>query len=116
MRSVTRIAAAGLIAVAAAAEGAQIDCERPEAPLVPPGSLATESEIAGAGAAVRAYIAAAQDYLACLEEKEASYGDAITDAEQSLIDAIYNATVEAMEGAAADYNASVQAFRAREDG
>lgn len=115
MNSIVRIAAGLLLGSAAAAQAAEIECERPEAPVVPDGTMATEAQIADAGVAVRAYITSAQGYLACLERKEAGYGEDIEDAEQALIDMIYNATVEAMESAAADYNEAVRAFRARED-
>ena len=116
MNILVRIAAAALLGTAVAAQAAEVDCDRPEAPDVPDGATATEGEIVEAGEAVRGYIASAQDFLACLEEKEASYGDDIDASEQALVDAIYNATVEAMNTAAADYNEAVRAFRAREDG
>ena len=91
-------------------------CVRPEAPRVPDGATATEDELAAAGNAVRAFIDQSQTYLACLEEKEASYGDDITASQQALINAIYNAGVAAMQAAADDYNSAVRLHRAREDG
>jgi hypothetical protein len=96
----------------AAADG----CDRPEPPVVPEGATATEDELAAAGSAVRVFISDSQTYLACLEEKEAAYGEEITDAQQALINAIYNSGVEAMEAAAAAYNGAVEAYRGRADG
>ena len=108
------IAALGLGPVTALA--AADDCGRPEPPVVPDGATATEEELGAAGSAVRAFISDSQTYLACLEDKEAAYGEDITPAQQALIDAIYNSGVEAMEAAAAAYNAAVRAYREREDG
>lgn len=116
MRFIVRLALWALLCTTATAQAAQIDCAKPEVPVVPDGATATEADLAEAGAAVRTFIEAGQGYLACLEEKEAAYGDAITAEQQSLINAIYNATVETMETAAAQYNEAIGIFRAREDG
>ena len=82
--------------------------------MTPPAASAPVGNVAHGGG--NGYDGAVNGATDRMEIVRAGYGDAITDAQQSLIDAIYNATVEAMEGAAAEYNAALQAFRARQDG
>lgn len=112
-----RLRTAVLAALIAAPSGAMAadDCDRPEPPVVPDGATATEDELATAGSDVRSFVGASQDYLVCLEAKEAGYGADITPAQQALVNAVYNAGVEAMEAAAGAYNEAVRAHRARED-
>ena len=112
-----RLRTAVLAAFIAAPAGALAadDCDRPEPPAVPDGASATQDELATAGSDVRTFVAASQDFLAYLEAKEAGYGAEITPAQQALVNAVYNAGVEAMETAAGAYNEAVRAYRARED-
>lgn len=113
----TRLRAAFLAALIAAPAGvlAADECDRPEPPIVPDGATATQEQLATAGSDVRAFVASSQDYLACLEAKEAGYGKDITPVQQALVNAVYNAGVEAMEAAAGAYNEAVRAYRARDE-
>lgn len=90
-------------------------CTQPEAPTVPDGATAAMEEMADAGAAVRAFVSGTQDYLACLERKEAAYGDDITPAQQAVIVAIYNRSVDAMQSTAEQFNTELGEYRAREE-
>lgn len=113
----TKLRVAVLAALIAAPAGvlAADECDRPEPPVVPDGATATQDELATAGSEVRAFVAASQDYLACLEAKEADYGEDITPVQQALVNAVYNAGVEAMETAAGAYNEAVRAYRAQDE-
>lgn len=107
----------GLLMCALGAQAEMGDCEAPGmAPDVPDGAEAAESELAEASGAVRAYVASTQDYLACLEEHEASLGEEITEEVQAEIVATYNAAVEAMQAVAENFNEQVRRFRERDEG
>lgn len=90
------------------------DCEAPgAAPEVPDGAEAAEDALAEASGEVRAFVAETQEYLACLEEHEASFGEEITEEVQAEIVATYNAAVEVMQEVAENFNEQVRRFRER---
>ena len=95
---------------AAAAELAQ-SCTRPAEPTIPDGATADQEAMATAGSDVRAFVSDTQDYLKCIEGKEQGYGEEITQAQQAVINAIYNAGVDAMKGAADEFNTQLDAYR-----
>lgn len=106
----------GLLVGALGAQADMGDCEAPGmAPEVPDGAQAAESDLAQASGEVRAYVARTQDYLACLEEHEASFGEEITEEVQAEIVATYNAAVEAMQAVAENFNEQVRRFRERSE-
>ncbi|MCC5873067.1 MAG: hypothetical protein JJU22_11775 [Gammaproteobacteria bacterium] len=93
------------------------DCEAPGAsPTVPDGAVAAEEALAEASGEVRGFVAKTQDYLACLEAREAELGADITDEMQTEIVTTYNAAVETMQEVAENFNEQVRRFREREDG
>jgi vacuolar-type H+-ATPase subunit H len=62
-------------------------------------------------------------YLECIVEEEKQARESISDMEpedeqerEDMLNKKYNAAVDEMERVAAQFNAEVQAFRAREDG
>lgn len=72
---------------------------------------------------VKTYVAAMEVYLECIVDEEkaaiASMQDIQPEDEQQRADAMnkkYNAAVDEMERLAAQFNAEVQAYKAREDG
>ena len=66
------------------------------------------------GATVRAYILDMNDSLACLDEKEAALGAAITGEDKALINAVYNQGVEQMQIIAKGYNDQLDVFEYRQ--
>ncbi|MCC5885266.1 MAG: hypothetical protein JJT88_02410 [Gammaproteobacteria bacterium] len=93
------------------------DCEPPGAsPTVPDGAVAAEEALAEASGEVRGFVARTQDYLACLEAREAELGADITARAQSEIVTTYNAAVETMQEVAENFNEQVRRFRERDDG
>jgi hypothetical protein len=89
------------------------ECTQLQAPTVPDGTTAQMEEMSDAGTAVRDFVSRTQDYLACLEGKEAAYGEDITPAQQAVIVAIYNQSVDAMQSTAERFNTALEDFRAR---
>jgi hypothetical protein len=67
MKNLTTIAAA-LILFALPAFG--LACEYPERPALPDGNVAAKEDMIAAQAAVKAFIAAVDEYLDCIEQEE----------------------------------------------
>jgi hypothetical protein len=98
-------------------------CDYPERVLIPNGNTASKEEMVEGQRGVKRYVADMEIYLECIVEEEKQARDAIPDlqpeAEQEREDMLtkkYNAAVDEMERVAAQFNAEVQAFRARDDG
>ncbi|TVS18694.1 MAG: hypothetical protein EA417_02565 [Gammaproteobacteria bacterium] len=107
----------GLVLVGAlGAHAGMGDCEPPgEPPNVPDGAVAAEELLAEASGEVRNYVAETQEYLACLEARETSLGEDITDEQRADIVNTYNAAVESMQAVADNFNEQVRRYRERLD-
>ncbi|MEQ8858089.1 MAG: hypothetical protein RIC56_05535 [Pseudomonadales bacterium] len=112
--------AVGVLAVGVLAGGgvraAELEiahCRFPEAPVVPDGADASESEMGQAGAEVREYVSGVQSSLECLSAAETAMGDEITEEQQAQVVAIYNQGVDQMNAVAQRYNEQVRAFKER---
>ncbi len=106
-----------LLAGALSAYGAMGDCEPPGTPPgVPDGAIAPEEELQQASGEVQNYVAETQDFLACLEARERSLGEDITDEQRADIVTTYNAAVESMQALADDFNEQVRRYREQLDG
>lgn len=109
----------GVLAFALAAGGvsaAELEishCRFPEAPVVPEGADASESEMGQAGAQVREYVAAIQSSLECLTAAETAMGDEITEEQQAQLVTVYNMGVDQMNAVAQRYNEQVREFKER---
>lgn len=79
-------------------------CEQGDPPILPDGATASEGEMAGAVKQVKAYIAATEEYQACLTA-EGKRGK--MDIES------YNKSTERMEKLAANFNKQLKAFKSR---
>ena len=95
------------------------DCEKPERPVIPDGSTATEAELVEA----QGFFAKNEAYRNCLDEKinslKASHEDApdeekaaIAKMHESMTSA-YNAAVDAEHDVGEEFNAAVRAFKAK---
>lgn len=98
-------------------------CEYPDRVLVPNGNTATKSDMVEGQRGVKSYVAAMEVYLDCIVEEEKtareSMGNLEADQEQEREDMLnkkYNAAVDEMERLAAQFNAEVQAYKAKDDG
>ena len=95
-------------------------CDYPNRVLIPNGNTATKDEMIAGQAGVKTYVADMEIYLACIQEEEKAARETMTDLqpedEQEREDALnkkYNAAVDEMERVAAQFNAEVQAYRAK---
>lgn len=79
-------------------------CEQGEPPALPDGSTATEAQMADAVKAVKSYIAATEEYQACLTA-EGKRGKMDVEG--------YNKSTERMEKLAANFNKQLKAFKSR---
>lgn len=79
-------------------------CEQGEPPTLPDGATATEGQMADAVKAVKAYIAATEEYQACLTA-EGKRGKMDVEG--------YNKSTERMEKLAANFNKQLKAFKSR---
>ena len=91
--------------------------------MIPNGGTATKEDMLEGQREVKAYVAAMEVYLECIVEEEKTARAAIEDLqpeqEQQREEALnkkYNAAVDEMERVAAQFNAEVQAYRAKDQG
>ena len=103
------------------AAGTALACDYPARILIPNGNTATKEDMIEGQRGVKQYVSAMEIYLQCIIEEEKQAREAIPDLqpedEQDREDALnkkYNAAVDEMERVAAQFNAEVQAYRARE--
>ena len=86
------------------------DCAMPTEPELPDGASASQADMVEAQKGVKAFIAAGEEYIACLTALEAG----TEDAEQKLaVVAAHNQMVDSMEQVAARFNEQIRAFRAQ---
>lgn len=100
------LAALSLVSAGAAA------CETPSMVDVPDGETATTEEMLQARDQVSEYVAAMDEYLACVnEELEAAGGDDTPDEYRALMIQRHNSAVSEMEAVAGAFNEQLRAFR-----
>jgi hypothetical protein len=97
------------LALAATAANA---CETPSMVDVPEGATATTEQMMRAREDVTRYVAAMEEYLACVNEELETEGDNAPDEFRALMIQRYNAAVSEMETVAAAFNEQLRAFRA----
>lgn len=91
-------------------------CEYPSGISIPSGATATEAEMQAANQAVRAYMAAVESYLACLDEEEKALGEAVTEEQKRVHVRRHNAAVDELNAVAGRYNEQVQLFNRKKAG
>ena len=103
--------------------GQAFACDYPERVMIPNGNTATKEEMIAGQRSVKEYVTNMDVYLECIVEEEKQAREAIADLQpeveqerEDMLNKKYNAAVDEMERLAAQFNAEVQAFRAREDG
>lgn len=101
------------ILAVSAAPLAQAACEYPANVKIPNGSTATQEDISAANTAVKKYLGDLEAYMDCLDAEVAALPvDQQTPETKALHVKRYNAAVDAMEQAAASFNAELKAFKA----
>ena len=103
--------------------GQAFACDYPDRVMIPNGNTATKEEMIAGQRGVKEYVANMEIYLDCIIEEEKQARETLTDLQpeveqerEDMLNKKYNAAVDEMERLAAQFNAEVQAFRAREDG
>ncbi len=93
-------------------------CEYPVSADIPNGSTATRDEMLAGQQAVKDYIAAMEEYLACIEEEEQTTLETLPDLSdedrvnrERALTMKHNAAVEEMELVAARFNEEVRIYR-----
>lgn len=79
--------------------------------VVPNGATATKEEMIAAQGNVKTYVQEVENYLACLDQKQANAGDEQTEEQQAIYSLRYNAAVDAMETVADQFNAALGDYK-----
>jgi hypothetical protein len=79
---------------------------------IPDGATATEPDLLQAQEAVRAYLAAMQDYLVCVQEEQTATGENAPTEYKALMVKRQHAAIDEMEAVAALFNEQLAAYRA----
>jgi hypothetical protein len=97
-----------------------IACDYPARADVPNGAMASKDEMLDGQRSVKAYMAAMDEYLACIDQEEKDAVAALTEpsddelaSREAAITKKYNAAVEEMELTAARFNEEVRAYNAQ---
>lgn len=90
-------------------------CEYPRAPAVPNGELADKQQMREANQSVRAYLAKAEAYLACLQAMESDPKQPLPKRQAEINIARHNAAVDEMHRVTDAYNVAVRTFKARQN-
>lgn len=112
------VAAIGMLLVTPAV----FACDYPQQVDIPSGESATREQMIESQRAVKDYVATMEEYLDCLVEEEkaarAEMEELSAEDEQlreDMLNKKYNAAVDEMERVAAQFNAEVQAYKARSE-
>ena len=88
-------------------------CTYPDAPTIPNGRKASEEEMLEAQSALKAFLAAGEEYTSCLQGVEASWGEEATDEQRAVMVIFYNKAVDEMHAVGDMFNAAVRAYKGR---
>jgi hypothetical protein len=100
-------------AMQARAKEVNASCDYPEKPTIPEGRNSTEEEMLQAQSRMKAFIADGNDYIACLDKLEASWGEDADDNDHALIVVLHNKAVDDMQSVADLFNTAVRAFKGK---
>lgn len=87
-------------------------CESPTVVNIPDGKSSTMEQMLAAQAQVKAYQAAMNEFLACIDAEVTAQGENAPAEFTSLMDARHNAAIAEMEAVAAAFNEQIRAYRA----
>jgi hypothetical protein len=108
-----RVLTSGLLAAIASGFGvAAWACENPAVVTIPDGKSSTMEQMLAAQAQVKAYQAAMNEFLACIDSELEAEGEQAPEDFKSLMVSRHNAAVAEMEGVAAAFNDQIKAYRA----
>jgi len=101
-----------LAALATCCAFAAAACETPAMIPIPDGKSATMEQLLGAQAQVKTYMAAMNDYLACIDAEAAGKGEDAPEQFKTMMVTRHNSAVTEMESVAAAFNDQVKAYKA----
>jgi hypothetical protein len=108
-----RLLTSGLVVVVASGYAfAAAACDNPAAIAIPDGKASTMEQMLASQAEVKAYQAAMNEFLACIDSELEAQGEQAPEDFKSLMVARHNAAVAEMEGVAAAFNDQIKAYRA----
>lgn len=87
-------------------------CENPTVVPIPDGKTSTMDQLLAAQAQVKTYMAAMEQYLACIDNEMQAKGDDATAEYKSLMVNRHNTAVSEMESVAGAFNEQIQAYKA----
>ena len=120
MKLIPRYLIVGVTAVvfslAAQAQDDPSQCEKPSVPTNIPsdGASATQEEMSSSQASMQEYADQATEYMNCLKNVAANWGEDVGEEAQEELVAMHNAMVTELEEAAERFNAAVRAFKEAE--
>ena len=89
------------------------NCTRPQRPSLPNGDETNEQELIQSKQILQNYLAASDNYLACLKAHEKGFGDEIDPALKAAIIFEHNAVVDEMYLAGDEFNIALRKFGRR---
>ena len=117
-RSLVLTIAAAIVAISPAA----LACDYPKRVDIPNGVTASKDEMLAGQRAVKDYMVAMENYLACIEQQEEATLTTMSDiteeeraARSSNLTKKHNAAIEEMELTAARFNEAVRAYKAQSE-
>lgn len=90
-------------------------CDYPRSPPIPSGETASEDVMRDAQKNVRAFLAAAEEYLDCLTAIEKERGEPLPPRQAEINVSRYNAMVDEMHRVSDEYNVAVRIFKSRQE-
>jgi hypothetical protein len=100
-----------LLALAACCVTPAFACENPTVAVVPDGTKATMDQLLEAQAQVKTYMAAMEEYIACLDDAVTAAGEEAPAEFKAMMVNRHNIAVGEMEAVAARFNDQVKAYK-----
>ena len=101
-----------LAAVAGCCTYAAAACENPTMVSIPDGKSSTLEQMVAAQTQVKAYMAAMQEFLSCVDNEASAKGENAPAEYKSLMVTRHNTAVGEMEAVAAAFNEQLKAYKA----
>ena len=103
-----------ILGLSLTASGDVVDkCKYPQQPNIPNGRKATKDEMISAQQAMKAYLAEGDEYITCLDNVEAGWGDDATKEQKAVVVIFHNKIVDDMNQVAELFNSAVRAFKGK---
>jgi hypothetical protein len=88
-------------------------CQYPKQPEIPNGRTASEAELLAAQGNMKAYMAEGDEYIACINKEEESWGEEATEEQKAMVVLFNNKVVDDMQAVADLFNSAVRAYKGK---